>query len=67
MPSHRLTRSVFTLPAEVLMRLPVAEETLQDGIGDGQHHGGRGSVAQPHGQKRGGRHHPQDEPGDTGS
>lgn len=49
------------------MRLPVAEETLQDGIGDGQHHGGRGSVAQPHGQKRGGRHHPQDEPGDTGS
>ena len=56
-PSHRLTCFLFTLPAEVFTNL-LAKETLQDGAGDGQHHGRGGRVAQPHGQKGGGHHHP---------
>lgn len=61
-PLHSLTCILFTLLAGVLSNLLLTKETFQDGIGNGKHHGSGSSVAQPHGQERGGHHHPQDEP-----
>lgn len=37
--------------ALVLQGLQVSKETFQDGGGDGEHHGRRGRVADPHGQE----------------
>lgn len=39
------------IPMKVLPSFAVAEEAFEDGIGDGQHHGSGGCVAQPHGQE----------------
>lgn len=45
--------------------LQVSKQTLQDGVGDGQHHGRRGRVAEPHGEEGRRHHHSQNEPGKT--
>lgn len=50
-PFPKLTCAVVTLLAEVLPSLLVVKEALEDGVGNGQHHGGGGRVAQPHGQE----------------
>lgn len=42
---------VLIIPIKVLPSFAVAEEAFEDGVGDGQHHGSGGRVAQPHGQE----------------
>lgn len=46
-------RVVFALIVVVFFRLQLCFlQLLQHGVGDGQHHGRRGGVADPHGQER---------------
>lgn len=40
-----------------------ADELLQDSLGYGHHHGGGGSVAEPHGEKHCAAHEAQHQPG----
>lgn len=39
-----------------------ADQLLQDGLGDGHHHGRGGRVAEPHGEKHGAAHEAQHQP-----